>query len=108
MGVCPFGFSRTCPHPFAAGLPEAKQLQGYIRYVPPAAEEQDAAMEYDMDSDDEEWLAAYQQQLVSGSSRKTKRSRQEVKAGQQAAAAAVKVRRECICEAGHRTMQACF
>ena len=57
------------------------QAVGYIRYVVPTPEEQETLVEYDMDSDDDEWLTAYQQQLSSGSSscvgRRAKRGKTE-------------------------------
>ena len=46
---------------------EASHTAGYIRYVAPTPEEQEAMLEYDMDSDDEEWLAQYERQLSSRS-----------------------------------------
>ncbi|KAK9834387.1 hypothetical protein WJX74_000429 [Apatococcus lobatus] len=65
---------------------DSSQPVGYIRYVAPTAEEQDTMVEYDMDSDDDEWLIGYQQQLRGRSSccagRKAKRRKQEHGASQ--------------------------
>ena len=78
------------------------QHVGYIRYVAPTPEEQETLVEYDMDSDDDEWLTAYQQQLSSGSSsfvgRKAKRGKIEHGACWHEAEA--KVSSQCALEAG--------
>eukprot|EP00887_Chlorella_sp_A99_P008161 scaffold12.g8161.t1 len=45
----------------------------YIRYVQPTPDELDLAVEYDLDEEDEEWLAAFNEQARKAKSRKGRR-----------------------------------